>query len=144
MGVSLIKWTERFAQRSKDPQLNTNLGPGQRSTTMARSQVCRGNVGATEGRDGPEGGRRASPRPAGLQPRVEATQQTPTPGTDQEHPGEGGGQMAITLLAYSLSRHHLRKEDKHTDLTCLQRTPTALPARNRPRKPINREPIHHL
>ena len=27
---------------------------------------------------------------------------------------------------------------------CLPLTPTALPARNRPWKPINREPIHHL
>ena len=57
LGLGLIRWIERLAQRTKDPQLNTNLGPGQRSTTVARSQVCRGNVGATEGRNGPEGGR---------------------------------------------------------------------------------------
>ena len=67
LGLGLIRWIERAAQRTKGPQLSTNLGPGQRSTIVARSQERRGNVGTTEGRVGPEGGRPASPRPAGLQ-----------------------------------------------------------------------------
>ena len=59
LGSSLIRWIERLAQRTNDPQLSTNLGPGQRSTIVARSQERSGNVGTTEGRVGPEGGRPA-------------------------------------------------------------------------------------
>ena len=45
-----------------------------------------------EGREEPEGGRPASPRPAGLaRAGVEATQLSPTPGEHLRHPGEGGG-----------------------------------------------------
>ena len=47
-----------------------------------------------EGREEPEGGRPASPRPAGLaRAGVEATQLSPTPGEHLRHPGEGRGQM---------------------------------------------------
>ena len=56
------------------------------------------NVGAAEGRDVPGRGRPASLRPAGLaHAHVEVKQPTPTPGEDQERPGEGGSQMATSL-----------------------------------------------
>ena len=38
----------------------------------------------------------------------------------------------------------LSVEVKLNHHNCLPLTPTALPSRNRPWKPINREPIHHL
>ena len=98
LDVGLIEWTERLAQGLKDPQLSTNSSPSHRFTTQTRSQAYKGNVGATEGRDGPEGGRPASPRPAGLaRATVEATQLSPTPGEDLKHPGEGGGHVATPL-----------------------------------------------
>jgi len=60
-----------------------------------RSQVSTRNVGATEGRGEPDGGRPASPRPAGLaRASVEATQRTTTPGEDQKRPHKESGQMA--------------------------------------------------
>ena len=62
-----------------------------------RSQAYDCNIGATEGRKEPEGGRLVSPRPAGLaRAGVEATQLSPTPGEDQKRPGEGSGQMATS------------------------------------------------
>ena len=66
LNVGLIEWTERLAQGSKDPQLSENSCPSHRSTTQGRSQAYKCNVGTTEGRGEPEGGRPASPRPAGL------------------------------------------------------------------------------
>ena len=46
----------------------------------------------------PEGGRPASPRPAGLaRARVEAKQLAPLSGVDQRRPGEGGGHVATIL-----------------------------------------------
>jgi hypothetical protein len=62
-----------------------------------RSLVYKYNVGAMEGQDVPEGGRPASPRPAGLaRARIEVKQLTPTPGEDQKGPGEGSGQMVAS------------------------------------------------
>ena len=63
-----------------------------------RSQVSTRNVGATEGRGEPEGGRPASPRPAGLtRASVAATQLSPTSRSDQGRPRKDGGQMATPL-----------------------------------------------
>ena len=63
-----------------------------------RSQASTCNVGATEGRGEPEGGRPTSPRLAGLaHAAVEATQLPPTPGGNQGRPRKGGGQMATLL-----------------------------------------------
>ena len=69
-----------------------------------RSQASTSNVGVTEGREEPEGGRPASPRLTGLplagRPGlvcVRATQATPTLGGNQGRPRKGGGQMAKIL-----------------------------------------------
>ena len=62
-----------------------------------RSQAYDCNIGATEGRKEPEGGRLVSPRPAGLaRAGVEATHLSLTLGEHLRHPGEGGGQMATS------------------------------------------------
>ena len=66
LDVGLIKWIKRLAQGSKDPPFSANSCPGQQSSTQGRSQACKCKVGAIKGRDEPEGGRPASPRPAGL------------------------------------------------------------------------------
>ena len=66
LDVSLIKWIERLAQGSKDPPFSANSCLGQQSSTQGRSQAYKCKVGATEGRDEPEGGQPVSPRPAGL------------------------------------------------------------------------------
>ena len=86
------------------------IGMDQRTNKSAQTQVQisdpppltnhkRGmQVGATEGRDVPERGQPASLRPVGLaRARVKAMQPTPTPGGDQERPGEDGGLMATSL-----------------------------------------------
>ena len=60
-------------------------------------QVYDCNVGATKGREEPEGGWPASPRPAGLaRACVQSKQATPTSWSDHRRPGEGGGQMATS------------------------------------------------
>ena len=63
-----------------------------------RSQASTRNDGAMKGRGEPEGGRPASPRPAGLaRAAVEVTQLPPTLGGNQRRPRKGGGQMATLL-----------------------------------------------
>ena len=63
-----------------------------------RSQASTRNDGATEGPGEPEGGRPATPRPAGLaRAGVEATQLSPTLGSNQGRSHKGGGQMATIL-----------------------------------------------
>ena len=142
LGLGLIRWIERLAQRTKDPQLSTYLGPGQRSTTVARSQVCRGNVGATGGRVGLEGGRPAyNCHRSGHVTNTDLRKQSGTSVQRRWPDGRAPRPAGPTLQSLT---PRLRVEDKHTDLTCLQLTLRGLTAKNRPWKAINRGNIHHL
>ena len=66
MDVGLIEWTKRLAQRSKAPPFSAKDLSKSAIHLLGRSQASTSNVGAIEGREEPEGGRSASPRPAGL------------------------------------------------------------------------------
>ena len=100
----------------------------------------------------PEGGRPASPRPAGLARACVDVKQLSTASRSKSEPlsksqcprgriprPAGLGRPAgPTWKPLTLG---LGMEVKLNRLTCLHLTPTAVPARNRPWKPINREPI---
>jgi hypothetical protein len=93
LDVGLIKWAERLAHGSKDPQLSANSCPSQQSNTQWRLQAYKCNVGATEGQEKQEGG-----RPAGLALSAsKPSNWSPTPGVNQERPEVGGGHVATPL-----------------------------------------------
>jgi len=98
LDVGLIEWTEKHWHGSKDPQDSAKSSIRRWSTSLEQSQASTYDVGATEGRGAPEGGRPAYPRAAGLVTVCVKTKQlSPTPGMNQERPGEGGGQTATIL-----------------------------------------------
>ena len=111
-----------------------------------RSQAYTCNVGATEGRGELEGGRPASPSPAGQARASVATMQLlPTLGEDLKRPGEGGVHVSRPAgPTWRLLASRLRVEVKLNCDNCLQPTPRASPVQNRPWKAINRALIPHL
>ena len=106
LDVGLIEWTERLAQGSKNPQLRARSCPSHQSTSQEDHKSTSVTSVQRKGREKPEGGRPATPRPASLvRACVQPKQGTPTSKSDHRRSGEGGGQMA-TLL--TLTNDHLQ------------------------------------
>ena len=130
--VGLIKWTERFGQESKDPQLWTNSSTSQWSTTLDNPHALVCNISKMEGEIAQKLGLPALPRPAGLSPRffrpkqlitnsrskLEAFTRKRWPRGHIPRPA-GPTQQCLNL--------DLRVEVNHDRLTCLQLTHRAIP-----------------
>ena len=94
IGCRVDRVDQKACTRIKGPTTQCKLVSKSPIHLPGRSQAYKCNIGATEGREEPEGGR---PRSAGLaRARVEAKQTPPTPGEDQKCLGDGGGQMATS------------------------------------------------
>jgi hypothetical protein len=98
IGCGFDRMNRKACTRIKGPNTHCKVMSMSSIHLPGRSQASTCNVGATEGREEPEGGRPASPRLAGLaHASVAPTQLSPTPGDDLKRSGEGGGHMATPL-----------------------------------------------
>ena len=95
IGCRFDRMDRKACTRIKGPTIQRKAMSKSAIHLPGRSQASICNVGATEGRGEPEGGRPFSPRPASLaRACVQPKQVTPTSKSDHRCPHKGGGQMA--------------------------------------------------
>ena len=95
IGCRFDRMNRKACTRIKGPTIQCKDMSKSAIHLPGRSQAYDCNVGATKGREEPEGGWPASPRLAGLAcASVAITQLLLTSGEDLKCPGEGGGHVA--------------------------------------------------